>query len=406
MNKKLIYSIFAGIAFTGISATAAEQAAATATPIAVVSAEEIETGLTYDKVWDTATSLVSNSDGPIRGLALTGRLQGDAHSFSDDNRSNEDIVWRRFRFGAKAKIAGDITLHSELDLNLNNGDSGNTWDDFYNRLTDTYIAWSPSKKAKVKVGKQSAGFTLDGATSSKKLIVPERSIVAGNLWFPTEYFTGASISGAIEEWSYNVGGFSSSGEAEFGHFESGYFALLSAGRKVGDKGSIRLDYVYNDPDFSAVKDNSNYTVGTSKLEHIVALVYKDMLTEKVGIWSDIAVAKGISDKSNGVDQGDLLGIDIMPFYNISDEFQLVLQYAGVTSLDNKSDVSMSRYASRNINKTKVSTAHNLLVGFNWYLYGHKLKWQNAIEYNYGNNLATTGDHYSGYGATSALRISW
>ncbi len=405
MNKKFVYSLIAGIAFTGLSAFAAEKVADTATPVAVISAEEIDTTSTYDKIWDTATTLVSDSTGPVRGLALTGRLQGDAFSFRDENRSNEDIVWRRFRFGAKAKIAGNVTLHSELDLNLNNGDSGNTWDDFYNRLTDTYIAWEPNDDTKIKVGKQSAGFTLDGATSSKKLLVPERSIVAGNLWFGTEYFTGATVGGDVEDISYKVGGFSSSGENEFGHFESGYFALLSAGIKVGEEGSLRLDYVYNDPDYSAELDNSNYTVGTQDLEHILALVYKTMINEKLGLWADIAGAKGITDNTYGVDQGDLLGIDIMPFYNISEEFQLVFQYAGVTSLDNMSDVNMSRYASRNVGRTQVEAAHNFLLGFNWYLYGHKLKWHNAIEYNYGSKLATGGD-YNGYGVTSALRISW
>ena len=394
MNRTFIYSLIAGIALTGISASAATNSA---TPVAVVPAEETDTKSTYDKIWNTATTLVSNSDGPIRNLALTGRLQGDAHSFSDDNRSNDDIVWRRFRFGAKAKIIGDVTLHSELDLNLNNGDSGNTWDDFYNRLTDTYIAWAPCDEAKIKVGKQSAGFTLDGATSSKKLIVPERSIVAGNIWFGTEYFTGATVGGDLEDFSYKVGGFSSSDENEFGHFESGYFALLSAGHKVGEEGTLRLDYVYNDPDY-----NSDYGVGTRALEHILALVYKTMINEKLGLWADIAGATGHSDTT----QGDLLGVDIMPFYNFTEEFQLAFQYAGVTSLDSMSDVNMSRYASRNVGRTKVEAAHNFLLGFNWYLYGHKLKWQNAIEYNYGSKLATTGKDYNGYGVTSALRISW
>ena len=127
-----------------------------------------------------------------------------------------------------------------------------------------------------------------------------------------------------------------------------------------------------------------------------------MLSEKLGIWADIAGGKGISNAKNG---SDLAGVDIMPFYNFTDSLQLVLQYAGVTSLDNKADVRMSRYANKNAGK-KVETAHNFLLGFNWYLYGHKLKWQNAVEYNYGENLAGTGDDYNGYGVTSALRISW
>ena len=307
--------------------------------------------------------------------------------------------------GFKAQFFNHFIIHAEMDGDMNDVDEDD-WDEFYGRLTDSYIGWNPSKAAKIKIGKQSAGFTLDGATSSKKLLVPERSIVAENLWFPSEYFTGAAVSGNVEDWSYKVGGFSASGENEFGHFESGYFALLSAGHKIGEKGSLRLDYVYNNPDYTGTQKDSDYTVGTKDLEHVVALVYKQMLSKKLGFWSDIAGGKGIFDAANGIGQSDLVGLDIMPFYNFTDSLQLVLQYAGVTSLDNQSDVRMTRYANKNVGK-RVETAHNLLLGFNWYLYGHKLKWQNAIEYNYGKNLAgIEGDDYNGYGVTSALRISW
>lgn len=362
-------------------------------------AAEVEEPSVYDKIWAAAT-LVDNEDATaIQKLAVVGRLQGDAVSFHSEDNNYDDFDWRRFRIGFKATVFNDFTVHAEMDGNMNNVDE-DSWDKFYGRLTDAYVGWSTSKAAKIKVGKQSAGFTLDGATSSKKLLVPERSIVAENLWFTTEYFTGAGVSGAVEDWSYNAGGFSASKENEFGHFESGYFALLSAGHKIGEKGSLRLDYVYNDPDYT-----SDYSVGSKNLEHVVALVYKQMITEKLGIWTDIAGAKGITDTTAGVDQSDLLGIDIMPFYNFTENLQGVVQYAGVTSLDNKSDVKMSRYANKN-EGDKVETAHNLLLGFNWYLYGHKLKWQNAIEYNYGKNLAKTGEDYNGYGLTSALRISW
>ena len=380
MNKKTIYSIALGIA---VSATS------------VFAAEEAEEASVYDKIWDTLTVIDNDDAKVVQKLAVVGRLQGDAVSFRSEDSNYDDFDWRRFRLGFKATVFNNFIVHAEMDGDMNDVDE-DSWDEFYGRLTDAYVGWSPSKTLKVKVGKQSAGFTLDGATSSKNLIVPERSIVAGNLWFPTEYFTGAGASGNVEGWSYNAGGFSASKENEFGHFESGYFILLSAGHRIGKKGSLRLDYVYNDPDYS-----SDYEVGTKNLEHVASLVYKQMLSEKFGIWADIAGGTGISEKN----QSDLLGVDIMPFYNFTDSLQLVLQYAGVTSLDNKPDVKMSRYANKNADK-KVETAHNLLLGFNWYLYGHKLKWQNAIECNYGKNLATTGDDYNGYGATSALRISW
>lgn len=373
---------------------------------ATAQASEAPEQTTYDKIWG-ALELVDNDDANVlQKLAVVGRLQGDAVSFHSEDSNYDDFDWRRFRIGFKATIFQDFVVHAEMDADMN--DVGeDDWDEFYGRLTDAYIGWSASKAAKVKVGKQSAGFTLDGATSSKKLLVPERSIVAENLWFTTEYFTGAGVSGAVEDWSYNVGGFSASKENEFGHFESGYFALLSAGHKVGEKGSLRLDYVYNDPDYSGVDKNPDYTVGSKDLEHVVALVYKQMISEKLGLWTDLVGGKGITDPAAGVDQSDLLGVDIMPFYNISDAFQLVFQYAGVTSLDHQADVKMSRYAQKNAGKEQtVETSHNFLLGFNWYLYGHKLKWQNAVEYNYGKNLAGTDEDYNGYGVTSALRISW
>jgi len=392
MNKKILYSIALGIAVSAIS---------------IFAAEEIAEASAYDKVWDTLTFIDNDGSKIIQKLAVVGRLQGDAVSFHSKDSNYDDFDWRRFRFGFKATVFNDFIIHAEMDGDMNDVDEAD-WDKFYGRLTDAYIGWSSSKAAKVKLGKQSAGFTLDGATSSKKLIVPERSIVAENLWFTTEYFTGVGVSGKTEDWSYKAGGFSASKESEFGHFESGYFVLLSAGHKVGEKGSLRLDYVYNDPDYTGTIKDSDYKVGSKNLEHVVALVYKQMISEKIGFWSDIAGGKGISDSSNPaniINQSDLIGIDIMPFYNFSDSLQLVFQYAGVTSLDNKSQVKMSRYANKNADD-KVETAHNFLLGFNWYLYGHKLKWQNAIEYNYGKNLAVTGEDYNGYGVTSALRISW
>jgi phosphate-selective porin OprO/OprP len=373
---------------------------------ASVFAEEVAEPSIYDKIWSYA-DLYSNDDATVlQDLAFTGRLQGDAHNFKSEDTSNDNTDWRRLRLGFKAKVFNDFTVHSEMDLDTNEIDE--SWNDFYLRLTDSYIAWKPSKTMNLKVGKQSAGFTLDGATSSKKLIVPERSIVAGNIWFGTEYFTGATVYGDVDKFSYKVGGFSSSGEPEFGHFDTGYFALLSAGMKVGESGEIRLDYVYQDPSYDTEYTNvkGKYDTGTKDLRHIGALVYKQMITEKLGLWTDIALAKGIKDATYGVDQSDLFGLDIMPFYNFTDAFQLVAQYAYVTSLGNDSDVSLSRYAAKNDSGDKVETAHNMLLGFNWYIYGHKLKWQNAVEYNHGTNLAGTGEDHNGYGVTSALRISW
>jgi len=181
MNKKIVSGLLVAITFSAGHALA-----------------EASDPPTYDKIWGYGTFYDNEDTKVIQKFGITGRLQGDAHSFVSEDASNDDIVWRRFRFGFKATLFQDIVLHSEMDLDMNEANSGD-WDMLYNRLTDTYVSWSPSNKPKVKRGKQSTGFTLDGATSSKKLIVPKRSIVAGNLWFGTEYFTGATASGSIED---------------------------------------------------------------------------------------------------------------------------------------------------------------------------------------------------------------
>ena len=135
------------------------------------------------------------------------------------------------------------------------------------RKIDAYIGWSPSEAFALKVGKQSAGFTLDGATSSKKLLTLERSIVAGNLWFATEYFTGVSASGTVDGWNYKLGGYSSGGENEFGSFDSGGFGLASIGHAVTENSDLRIDVVHNEPDYSG-------DVGIKKLTDIVSVVSK------------------------------------------------------------------------------------------------------------------------------------
>ena len=239
MNRKTIYSIALGAAVSAASVFAAEDTAPSV----------------YDKIWG-AVDFIDNDDAKvIQSLAFTGRLQGDAVSFHSEDSNYDDFDWRRFRMGFKAQIFNHFIIHGEMDGDMNDVDDDD-WDEFYGRLTDAYVGWNPSKAVKMKFGKQSAGFTLDGATSSKKLLVPERSIVAENLWFPSEYFTGAAVYGDAKGWSYKMGGYSASGENEFGHFESGYFALLSAGHKIGNKGSLRVDYVYNDPDYTGtIKDS-------------------------------------------------------------------------------------------------------------------------------------------------------
>ena len=75
---------------------------------------------TYDKIWDKVTLYENEENSLISKFWLTGRLQGEYHSFDNDvsGDDHDDYDWRRFRFGFKVTLLGDITLHSEADLGL------------------------------------------------------------------------------------------------------------------------------------------------------------------------------------------------------------------------------------------------------------------------------------------------
>ena len=128
-------------------------------------------------------------------FVLTGRLQGDYHSFENDEtgESASDFDWRRFRFGFKASILDGFTLHSEANLNLNQPEP------LYTNLTDTYLSWTTDNGLKFKVGKQSAPFTLDGSDFVQEATYLERGKINPMVW--SEYFPGL-LSGSNYEWDY------------------------------------------------------------------------------------------------------------------------------------------------------------------------------------------------------------
>ncbi|MCB1077931.1 MAG: hypothetical protein KDM64_08910 [Verrucomicrobiae bacterium] len=340
-------------------------------------------------VFDYAT-LYENKENPIlQKFALSGRLQADAAFFDGGDKDFEELTWRRFRSGFKAKILNSFTLHSEGEFDLNEGDP------FYERLTDTYLAWEVNDELEFKFGKQSAPFTMDGATSSKELIRPERSVLAENLWFPTEYFTGVAAKGKMDKWVYTVGYFSSDGGNEFGDFEAGFFGLVSIGYDFGetfglDKALIRADYVNNDID-----DGGN--VGTRSLSQVGSLNG----TFEKGPWglrTDIAAGEGHGHQS------DVFALAIMPYYNITEKVQLVASYNYVSS-SAANGVRLDRYENRTVSG-RVDEVHEFFAGVNYYVCGHKLKWQNGVEYTTASDVANDGGAYDGWGFTSAIRLSW
>ena len=349
----------------------------------------------YDKIWGLAV-LYKNEDGAfLQELSIVGRQQNEWYFFDNGDKDDTDWINRRTRIGLKAKMLDTITVHGEVDLDLQDADP------MYNKLTDAYVKWSPAKEFNLTVGKHGVKFTLDGSTSSTQLITIDRSAIANNFWFPEEYIPGVSINGEVGKWLYNVGYFTS-GEAspEFGDFNAGSFGLLSLGYNFSsllgvDKAILRLDYVYQDEDpGNKLGTPSPYT---RNHEQVASLNF-NMEQGRWGLGTDLVASKGY------LGQPDLFGLQIMPSVYITDGWQAVFRYTYISS-DGKNGIRFGRYENQ-LTSGRGDEYNEFYVGVNKFFYGHKLKWQTGVQYTTMNDPAGDGGNYNGWGVTTGIRISW
>ncbi len=341
-----------------------------------------------ERAWGHAT-LYSSDQGLVRSVDLSGRLQWEAAWFDADQGDFDDTRWRRFRFGFKSALANDWLVHIEGDFDLNEAAG-----DWYNKLTEAYVGWNPGPGLDLKILKHSAGFTLDGATSSKRLLTLQRNNLTNNLWFTEEYFTGISAQGSVgNQLQYRAGVFSADGEAEVGIAEGGTFYLASLGydgaAALGiDEALVRLDYVNNEAD----RDNNTRDFGD------VLSLSSQWQAGALGLRTDLAWGRGYFEQS------DIRGLVLMPFYNSSDLLQWVLRYTWLDS-DDANGLRLHR-CEREIVGGRGDRYREVYAGLNLFFYGHKLKWQTGLQYASMDDAAGDGGKYAGWGLTTGLRIYW
>jgi phosphate-selective porin OprO/OprP len=343
----------------------------------------------FDRIWQQAELFKGDDESLLRSVRFTGRLQLDLAAVDSANGDHGEFNVRRFRLGLEAAFRGHFTLHVEADLNPQEASP------LYTQLTDVYLAWSPAKTATVTVGKHSAGFTLDGMTSSKKLLTIDRNNLSNNLWFTDEYIPGLSIAGAKRQLSYQAGVFSSGDKnPEFGDFEGGVFVLLTLGYdfapQLGARQALlRLNLVDNEPD----PDNGF----TRALERIASLNFS-YEGRDWGLRTDVAAASGY------LGQSDLDGFVVMPFYKATEAIEVVARYTSVAS-DDANGVRLPRYENT-VTAGRGDRYDEIYLGLNYYWYGHQLKLQNGLEHADMRDRAADGGDYRGWAWTTALRVSW
>jgi phosphate-selective porin OprO/OprP len=343
----------------------------------------------YDRIWKYADLYQNDNNAVIQSLKFTGRFQLDYAHVDADQGGHDEWNIRRLRLGGKATLFRDFTAHAEVDLNPQEPYP------LYQRLTDAYLSWSRSKSFVVTVGKQGAGFTMDGMTSSKELLAIDRGNLANNLWFTEEYIPGVTVSGKPGAWVYQAGVFSAGrADREFGEFNGSAFGLLTVGYDFAKPLDVKeavlaVNYVYNDSD-------PENTI-SRQLEQIASLTFK-LDAGKWGVRTDLTAGQGYGKQS------DLWGGMVMPYYNFTPKLQGVLRYTYLSS-DRANGVRLARYESQVVSG-RGDEYSEIYAGLNYYLYKHKLKLQTGVQYATMRDQANDGGKYAGFSWTTGLRISW
>jgi phosphate-selective porin OprO and OprP len=343
----------------------------------------------YESLWSRARVYTGDEDSFIKNVQLSGRFQVDQAYVDAGDETHSETNLRRMRLGAKIQILDDWVFHAEAEYDPQDGEP------VYQRLTDTYVAWSPSDAVELTLGKHGAPFTMDGMTSSKELITIDRSNLTNNIWFTEEYLPGVSVGGEVSRWHYHAGLYSSgSRNRGFGDSDGGEFLLGTVGydlaERLGvDEAVVAVNLVDNDP--------SPSNGFTRSLENVTSVTF----SFKSGAWgirSDVSTARGY------LEQSDLEGVMIMPFYDLNESVQLVARYTYLDS-DDANGIRFGRYESE-ISSGRGDEYREGYFGMNYYWYGHKLKLQTGLHYADMRDRARDGGAYTGWSWTTGFRISW
>lgn len=343
-------------------------------------------GSIYDKIWSYG-KLYHNDDTFIQDISLSGRAQFEYFNVNSDQGDKDDWETRRLRGGVKIKFANKWLLHAEANFDADNPNP------FYTKLTDALLQYTASDALVFTIGKQSVKFGLDGGTSSKELITVDRSNLANNLWFTEEYAPGVNVGGKKGAWQYSFGWFTSDGNPEFGDFAAGSFLLASIGYDFAeqfhsDKALLRLDYVHQEPDAGNFATRPFENIGSVNFNYEQG---------KFGLGTDIKAGQGYGK------QGDVFGVQFMPSYYVAPGVQLVFRYTYMNGDDNS--IRLARYENRVVSG-KGDQYNEFYAGVNWYLYGHKLKFQTGVQYAMMDDSKNDGGKYDGWQVVSGVRISW
>jgi len=413
--------LLAGSTIPGVAASAAPDSTATGLLLG-----KFPGASAYDRIWSAFTLYKDEDNQVLEEFALQGRLQlqyADGHSndghfdiqdFKNGSAANRQSVFgdrfedRRTQFGFKSKWFQNWKLDGQIDVDVTDGASN-----LYRDIYDLYLTYAPSDKLNISLGKREVTLGREYEISSKEILTFERSMVTGALFVGN--LTGAWVQGKglADHWLYEAGIYSNDRVREFSDFNHG---IITSG-KIGydysdnlhlDTAVVSLQYLHNsEPGYRGHDDGVYFASASPAFTDSIALS-NEMTQGRFGLTTDILYGFGYQGRAeqSGVtktlNQSDLFGITIIPSYFIADGLQLVgrLQFATATDPNGLSLPGRYEAFSQTTDK-KGNTYTSLYAGLNYYLYGHKLKLMNGIEYSH-----LGGGDYDGYTFLSGLRFSF
>lgn len=307
-------------------------------------------------IFDLST-LYESDQGFINEIALIGRYHGQWHNTEGDS---SDAGWdhRRWRTGVEIVFLDNFTFQTDVNFNP---DEGRFVEDFEN----LFVGWKKDG-AYVTVGRQKPKITREYSTSSKRIKTLERSQLVNQL-------VPAKIGGVVGGYQISeplwaeAGIYTGQLTEDWGLPESGDIAASArVGYQITEATEARFDYFF--------ADGAGVDSGVKNHEHIFSW---NTLTDwdRTHLVTDIIYGVGEGDV------GDVFGIVVMPYYEITDKLEGVLRYTYSTGDGDDSIRLQKRY------ERPASTLgeygdnyHAIYGGLNYYICGDKLKLMTGVEW--------------------------
>ena len=374
--------------------------AALSTPVPAVAAQDVEPatfwkrirekGL-YERIWE-ATRIYENEDNKvIQAFSIIGRYHGQYWSVKADQGQADDWENRRMFIGVEARLFHVVTAQAQMNIRED-------LSPVYGGLYQAFAQWEPSRAFSVSAGRIDYLFTgFERSISSNRISTIERGLLVNQL-MPGE-IVGVIAQGEPAKFSYRAGVFSGSIEDEFTSFAGGVGAMAGIGHSLPlfyQKGSLHLDYLYNDGDAS---NNA-----LEPYDHVISLWHQGTIGPfSLGV--DVTAGHGIDGRSA------VGGVTLLPTYDIrtamvrkEDALQAVLRYQYAASDGADGLELQQRYEGEVANGGVGDAYHAVYGGLNYLIYQNRFKVMTGAEYSVMNSSTPGRSSFNGWTYSAAVRM--